>query len=163
MRKLPAILCLTLAALLGSAGVSWSADFQKGLDAYKIKDYATALREWKPLAEQGHAVAQTNLGVMFQQGLGVPQDFELAVVLYKLAAEQGYGAAQNKLGFMYGIGKGLKRDRLRVHMWLSLAASNGEASGKPVVDLMEKSMTAAEILNAQDLARECIRKKYKGC
>jgi hypothetical protein len=33
------------------------ADFQKGVDAYKIKEYATALREWKPTAEQGYAGA----------------------------------------------------------------------------------------------------------
>ena len=45
MRKLTAILCLTLAVLLGSEGVSASADFQKGLTAYKSGDYATALRD----------------------------------------------------------------------------------------------------------------------
>jgi len=163
MRKLTAILCLTLAVFLGSAGVSWSADFNKGLDAYESGDYATALREWKPLAEQGNAIAQTNLGVMYQQGIGVPQDFEAAVKWYKLAAEQGYGSAQLKLGFMYGIGKGVKLDIARVHMWLSLAASNGEASGKPMRDLIEKSMSPAEISKAQKLARECVRKKYKGC
>jgi TPR repeat protein len=44
--------------------VSWSADFQKGLTAYDSGDYATALREWTPLAEQGYADAQYNLGVM---------------------------------------------------------------------------------------------------
>ena len=62
MRKLTAILCLTLAVLLGSAGVSWSADFQKGLTAYDSGDFATALREWKPLAEQGGADAQFQIG-----------------------------------------------------------------------------------------------------
>ncbi len=54
MRRLLPILCLTVAVLLGSAGVSWSADLQKGLDAANRGDYATALREWKPLAEQGN-------------------------------------------------------------------------------------------------------------
>ena len=55
MRKLTATLCLTLAVLLGSAGVSASADFQKGLTAAQSGDFATALREWTPLAEQGNA------------------------------------------------------------------------------------------------------------
>jgi hypothetical protein len=55
MRKLTATLCLTFAVLLGSVGMSASADFQKGLTAYKSGDYATALREWEPLAEQGDA------------------------------------------------------------------------------------------------------------
>ena len=45
MKRLTAILCLTIAVLLGNAGVSWSADFQKGLTAYKSGDYATALQE----------------------------------------------------------------------------------------------------------------------
>ena len=58
MRNLTATLCLTLAVLLGSAGMSASADFQKGLTAAQSGDFATALREWKPLAEQGDAYAQ---------------------------------------------------------------------------------------------------------
>ena len=55
MRKLAALLCLIFTVLLFSVGVSWSADFQKGLTAYDSGDYATALREWTPLAEQGYA------------------------------------------------------------------------------------------------------------
>ena len=55
MRNLTATLCLTLAVLLGSAGVSVSQDFQVGLDAWDRGDFATALREWTPLAEQGDA------------------------------------------------------------------------------------------------------------
>ena len=67
MRHLTATLCLTLAVLLGSAGVSWSADLQKGLTAAQSGDYATALREWTPLAKQGNANAQSNLGVMYHK------------------------------------------------------------------------------------------------
>ncbi len=67
MRNLTATLCLTVAVLLGSMGVSWSADFQNGLTAYKSGDYATALREWTPLAEQGDAYAQTWLGAICTQ------------------------------------------------------------------------------------------------
>jgi hypothetical protein len=57
MKTLLTTLCLTIAVLLGSVGVSFSADFQKGLTAYDSGDYATALREWTPLAEQGDAGA----------------------------------------------------------------------------------------------------------
>jgi len=56
MRKLLPIL-MTIAVLLGSVGVSWSADFQKGLEAAQKGDFATALREWTPLAKQGHVNA----------------------------------------------------------------------------------------------------------
>ena len=85
MRNLTAILCLLLAVLLGSAGVRWSADFQKGLDAHDRRDQATALREWAPLAEQGNAVAQYNLGIKYRQGQGVPQDDTTAVKWLRLS------------------------------------------------------------------------------
>ena len=61
MRRLTATLCLTLAVLLGSAGMSVSQDFQKGFDAYKTGDFATALREFTPLAEQGDSAAQSSV------------------------------------------------------------------------------------------------------
>ena len=84
-RILAPILLLTL--LVGTP--AFSADFQKGAAAYKSGDYATALREWEPLAEQGLAAAQSNLGVMYKNGQGVPQDDKTAVKWYTLAAEQG--------------------------------------------------------------------------
>ena len=60
-----------------------------GVDAYRRGDYATALRFWQPLAEQGNAEAQFNLGNMYKRGDGVPQEFAEATRLYRLAAEQG--------------------------------------------------------------------------
>jgi hypothetical protein len=219
MRNLTAILCVTLAVLLGSAGMSWSADFQKGVDAYNRGDYATALREWKPLAEQGNAPAQTNLGVMYAKGRGVPQNFETAMKLhtlaaeqgnvlaqfnlglmyedghgvpknyktavrwYRLGAEQGYARAQSNLGAMYADGQGVLQDYVRAHMWFDIAASSGHENimenvtvrrmggvfigfNKNAVtnrDIVAKRMTPADISAAQTLARECVRKKYKGC
>ena len=79
MRHLTTFICLTLALLLGSMGISWSADFQKGFDAADKGDFATALKEWKPLAEQGDADAQFNLGWMYDYGKGVPQNDKTAV------------------------------------------------------------------------------------
>ena len=64
-------------------------DFNKGLEAYGRGDYATALREWRPLADAGYAVAQYNVGVMYRHGRGVPQDHAEAVKWYRLAAAQG--------------------------------------------------------------------------
>ena len=58
MKRLTAILCLTIAVLLGSVGVSWSGDFEEGLAAAQSGDFATALREWTPFAKQGDADAQ---------------------------------------------------------------------------------------------------------
>ena len=64
MKRLLPILMMVLTVLLGSVGAGWSADFQKGYTAYQTGDYATALREWRPLAEQGNANAQYNLGII---------------------------------------------------------------------------------------------------
>ena len=75
--------------LLGSSGVCWSADFQKGLAAYEKGDYATALKEWTPLAEQGDADAQSNLGFMYDNGEGVPQDYVRAHMWVNLGASNG--------------------------------------------------------------------------
>ena len=82
MRRLTAILCLALAVLLGSAGVSESAHLQKATDAYERGDYATALRELRPLAEQGDASAQYNVGLIYDNGEGVPEDDKTAAKWY---------------------------------------------------------------------------------
>ena len=54
---------------------SWGDAFLKGLDAYNSGDYATAFKEQAPLAEQGHTIAQNNLGYMYEEGHGVPQNY----------------------------------------------------------------------------------------
>ena len=51
-------------------------DFQKGLKAAQSGDFATALKEWKPLAEGGVSAAQFNLGLMYFNSWGVPQDYK---------------------------------------------------------------------------------------
>ena len=74
---------------------AYGQDFQKGRDAYDSGDYATAVREWRPLAEQGHAKAQYNLGNMYRIGQGVAQDYDEAERLWRLAAEPGFADAQS--------------------------------------------------------------------
>jgi len=164
MKKLTATLCLTIAVLLGSMGMSASADFQKGFTAYFSGDYETALREWKPLAEQGHISAQYGLGLMYRDGNGVPKNYKTAVKWFRLAAKQGRADAQFNLGVMYALGQGVPKDYVRAHMWGNIAAMNGKKkSAKKLLDDFEKKMTPADISTAQKLARKCVRKKYKGC
>jgi TPR repeat protein len=126
MKNLTVTICLTISVLLGSAGVSWSADFQKGLTAAQSGDYVTALREWTPLAKQGNADAQFNLGLLYKNGWGVPQDDKTAVKWWKLAAEQGDSGAQYNLGFMYYNGKGVPQNyrSARLRLWSGTAAQS---------------------------------------
>ena len=157
------MLCLTLAVLIGSVGVGEGADYQKGLDAANSGDFATALSEWKPLAEQENADAQTHLGAMYLYGVGVPQDYKTAVKWFKRAAEQENNGAQNNLGAMYGKGLGVKKDYVRAHMWGNISASNGSENGGKLRDRMANKMTSADISKAQNLARECVAKNYIDC
>jgi len=71
-------------------------DFEVGVEAWGRGDYDTALREFRPLAEQGHAQAQVNLGIMYSQGRGVPKDFVQAYRWYTLAADQGNGSTHRR-------------------------------------------------------------------
>ena len=162
MKRLLPVL-IVFGVLLGSTGESFSADAQKGLDAYKSGDYATALREWRPFAEQGVAGAQYSLGRMYFKGEGVPQDYKTAVKWYTLAAEQGVAGAQNVLGHMYRKGVGVPQDNVYAHMWWQIAASSGNKDAVKNRDKVAKQITPAEISEAQKLARECVAKKYKGC
>lgn len=81
-RKLIAIF-LMLSSMLSGACL---AGFDEGLDAAQRGDFATALTEWRPLAEQGDPGALLNLGVLYQYGEGVPQDRVVAYTLFKRAA-----------------------------------------------------------------------------
>ena len=71
---------------LGLTAPAW-AGLDEGVAAYHRGDYATALREWRPLAKQGNAKAQYHLGVMYSKGEGVPQDNAKALQWWRKAAE----------------------------------------------------------------------------
>ena len=137
MRRVLPIL-LTLAVLLGSTGVSWSADFQKGLDAHNKRDYATALREWTPFAEQGDAISQFILGQMYRNGRGVPKDDKTALKWYTLAADQGLAYAQTHLGYMYRWGLGGPKDYKTAAKWWTRAAEQGNAYAQRNLEVPQK-------------------------
>ena len=92
---------LGLSLLLANVSVCSAQDFQKGLAAAQKGDYAAALREWRPLAEQGDASAQFKLGVMYADGKGVKQNLKAAQDWYTKSADQGLADAQYNLGLLY--------------------------------------------------------------
>ena len=100
---------------------------------------------------------------MYNNGRGVPQNDKTAVKWYRLAAEQGGADAQFNLGNVYRLGTGVIQDKVYAHMWANLAGSNGSKKGRELRDFVAERMTPAQITEAQRLARECVRKKYKGC
>ncbi len=119
----------------------------------------TALREWRPLAEQGNANAQFFLGVMYDKGRGVTQDYAKAVKWFRKAAEQGHARAQALLGIAYDMGQGVPQDDVQALKWFYLAASRyppGEDRDRAVKnrEIFASKMTPAQISAAQKLARE---------
>ena len=119
---------LKLAALVLSISFSVSAlDLAAGKQALQDGDYATALKEFLPLAKGGNASAQIFLGGMYDAGRGVPRDFKEAVRWYRLAADQGDAGGQFLLGGMYGDGRGVPQDLKEAVRWYRLAADQGYA------------------------------------
>ena len=127
---------LTVMVVLGTAQVVFAQSFEDADAAYLRQDYAIERREWRPLAEQGDAVAQFNLGLMYYNGQGVAQDYQEAVRWYRLAAEQGDAVAQNNLGVMYYNGQGVAQDYQEAVRWYRLAAEQGNAAAQTNLGVM---------------------------
>jgi len=147
------------------AAEQWDAGAQVFLgEMYKFgrgvpQDYTEAAKWYSKAAEQGNAEAQSNLGIMYDFGKGVPQDYTEAEKWYRKAAEQGDAGAQYNLGVMYFNGQGVPQDYVTAHLWFNLAASQGDKTAENLRDLLSKTMTPAQIAEAQRLAREWKPKK----
>ena len=130
-----------LAALVWMAGGAAAGPFEDGKAAYDRKDYSTALKLWRPLAEQGHARAQMRLGYLYRDGVGVPQDSVEAMKWYRKAAKQGLAVAQSNLGLMYANGTGVPQDFGEAMKWYRKAAKQGLAVAQANLGLMYYSGT----------------------
>ena len=130
---------LLTTALLGASVFSFQStawadtleqQFQQGLTAYEQSNYQTAFKLWLPMAEQGYAKAQFNLGVMYAKGQGVKQDDFEAVKWFRKAAEQGDADAQAILGFLYLLGeRGVQVNKSLAKEWFGKACDNGDQNG----------------------------------
>ncbi len=116
---------MTLVSLMLMSSTAYSADFDKGMEAYGKGDYKTALEEWRP--------------------------------------HQGYASALYNLALMYRNGEVVLQDSVYAHMWWNIASANGSKEGSENRDLIVKQMTPSQIEKAQELARQCMKKKYKDC
>ena len=94
------------------------------------KDLAARFHETRSAAERGEASAQHSLGLMYDQGLGVAQDYTEAVAWYLKAAGQGNADAQSRLGQLYAAGKGVAQDPGQALAWFRKAADQGVAGAQ---------------------------------
>ena len=148
---------MILALLLVAHGLTLGG-IDEGIAAYNRDDFSAALREWRPLAEQGNAIAQLNLGYMYDNGYGVTQDYKEAMRWYRRAAEQGNARAQYNLGLMYEGGYGVPQNKVQAHMWYDIAGVEVAASYRDSVAL---AMSLGQIAEAQKLSREWVG-RYPG-
>jgi len=97
--------------------------------AFKATKYSDAANLYRLAADQGNAQAKLQLGNLYANGLGVPQDNVVAVSWYRKAAEQGFPLAASSLGFMYMNGLGVIRDYSVARRWNENAAASGDRKG----------------------------------
>jgi TPR repeat protein len=107
-----------------------AAPFDDAIAAYKRGDYESALQLFRPLAEQGDAKAQGNLGRMYDYGRGVKKDQVQAIHWYRMAADQGLADAQTSLGYLYLLGDGTDKNYTQAMMWFAMAAQHGNADAQ---------------------------------
>lgn len=133
-RDIAAVASLIVA--VGFAGSAVAGPLEDGLAAFERRDYVTAMRVWRPLADQGDAVAQFNLGVMYLKGQGIAQDDVASVIWLRKAADQGNVEAQSALGNMYFLGRGVPKDYAQAAKWGRKAADQGDPAGQSLLGAM---------------------------
>jgi TPR repeat protein len=129
------------------------AEDDSAYDAYQRGDYAAAYREWLPLAEEGDAEAQYNLGNLYYLGQGVAQSKVTAATWYRRSAEQGFAEAQYNLAVMYTNGEGVPQNNILAYALFDLAAADDPEAAEHRDNVVER-MTPDQIAEAQRVARE---------
>ncbi|MDQ5910957.1 MAG: uncharacterized protein QG599_3054 [Pseudomonadota bacterium] len=146
---------LLLTSTLLCAGPVWAeGEWDQARTAHERGDYSAELAIVRPLAEQGFAFAQFNLGVLYDQGHGVPMDDRQALEWYRKAAEQGLPQAQINLGIMYEEGEGGPVDPIQAYFWYAMAESQGDSQGPQARQEIAEKMTPAQVAEAEKKVKD---------
>lgn len=125
------LLQITLSVfLLLSSPPAIARDYVEAFNAYQRGNYAVALRAFRTLAERGDVLAQYELGVMYNNGEGVQQNFGEAIEWFYRAAIMGHAPAQSSLGIKYEKGQGVKRNYREAANWYRRSAEQGYATAQ---------------------------------
>lgn len=141
-RILPLVLIFTMI----SSAVYGSSIVRDTSDALRRGDYVTVIKIARPQAEMGDRDAQFIMGIMYDEGKGVNQNYKEAIKWYQKAANQGHASAQYNLGVMYYEGFGLSQNSKEAVKWYRLAANQGLA----IAQLNLAAMYAIGAGTAQD-------------
>jgi TPR repeat protein len=118
------------------------------------ENYGEALKWLQKAAEQGEAKAQFSVGVIYFKGLGTPANHAAASKWCRRSADQGNATALYNLGAMYAKGETVPRDPVTAYMMYSLAAKRGIIAAGAAKEQIAKSMTGAQVAEAEKRARE---------
>ena len=118
--------------------------FRDAVDAYKRGDFAEAVNWFRKAADQGHAVAQFSLGVMYNKGHGVEKNERETVAWFRKAAEQGYAPAQCNLGVSYEVGRGVEKNEREAVAWFRKAAEQGDTAAQSDLGAMYRDGRGVE-------------------
>jgi uncharacterized protein len=129
--------CLLTLGLLASSACF--AGINEGMAAYNENNYEVTLKEWLPLAKRGNADAQFGMGMMCENGQGLPQDYAQAVSWYKKAAGQGHTEAMTSMGWMYKKGQGVSQNYAKAVSWYQKAAERGSGDAMALLGTMYKN------------------------
>jgi TPR repeat protein len=116
------------------------------------RHYEEAFKWFRKAAEQGHSIAQVDLGLMYLRGEGITKNPDEAVKWFRLSAEQGNDIAQSHLGLCYFEGVGVSKDNEEAYVWLALAAAQGDKLAPGMLDKLETELTSEQIIAAQKRA-----------
>jgi TPR repeat protein len=155
-----AILLFGLTANMPSANATWD----EATKAFAKKQYASAAKLFKPLAEKGNALAQYQIALMHRMGLGLTKDQKEAKKWSRLAAKQGNADAQLMLASLYSKADGGESaDVVRAYMWYEASAKEGNTEARKELVSLEKEMTPRQLTDARAQAQKCLTSKYELC
>src|SRR5271166_5351188 len=153
MRGLAFCLALVVPCLAASAKADTLSAAER---AFARRDYARAAPVLLVAAERGLPVAQTYIGYMYQNGLGVPRDYAAAASWLNQAAQQDEPTAQFLLGLLFDKGYGVPQDWVEAEVWLNLAASQASAHERDywarVRDAVAEKLTLDQLAEARQRA-----------
>jgi uncharacterized protein len=148
---------LLVMGLVFSLSAAAESDYDKAVYVYGCADYPKAFNLFKPLAENGNALAQFQVGMMIEQGQGADVDLEQAYRWYMKAAEQGVADAYFALGQLYARGLSVAQDPVKAYAWFDLAVRDGHAVAGDWLNMQADKLAGDQIVAAQRLAESWLQ------
>ncbi|WP_342114005.1 tetratricopeptide repeat protein [Pseudoduganella sp. OTU4001] len=166
---------IAIALQAGTVAANADSAYNKGVDAFRVKDFATARQHWEVAIQSNDPLAQNNLGYLLYYGMGGSADQARAVALWRKAAVAAHSEAQWHLGQAYEDGKALSQNYAEAYSWYRCAAASAKATAgddkeyeqdlandaRQSLEKLLSKLSKEDFANGEILAKQCIA-KYAG-